>query len=181
MSFIGCSLTRMNASFRPGPAKMPLCSILSIASMSILLPASTIISPVVDFAAGFNNNFTGSGINQRLVKHFVQQAAAPAEFFVQLVAAYTCKVIAFVVEEGCFNQLGGVFQCRRFARAQLFVNFNQRFFAGASSRVVVVSLSSVAATEGWLLNSAKISSLLVKPMARSKTVAGSFLVRSTRA
>ena len=86
----------------------------------------------VDFAAGFNNNFTGSSINQRLVKHFVQQAAAPAEFFVQLIAAYACKIIAFVVEESCFNQLRGVFQSRRFARAQLFVDFNQRFFASGS-------------------------------------------------
>mgnify|MGYP000757575465 CR=1 FL=1 len=58
------------------------------------------------------------------VDHFIQQAAAPAEFFVQLIAAYAGKVITFVIKEGCFNKCGGIFQSRRFARAQLFINFN---------------------------------------------------------
>ena len=78
----------------------------------------------VNLGACFSNNFTGRYINQRLIQHFIQQTAAPAEFFVQLIAAYAGKVITFVIKEGCFNKCRGVFQSRRFARTQLFINFN---------------------------------------------------------
>ena len=87
----------------------------------------------VNFSACFGNNFARFHINQRLVQNLIQQAAAPAQFFIKLIAAYAGKVIAFIVKESCFNQSGSIFQRRRFTRTQFFVDFNQSFFAGGSS------------------------------------------------
>ena len=102
--FIGCSFRRMK--------------LLSGRGLQNTAFFNFINNIKVNLGACFSNNFTGRYINQRLIQHFIQQAAAPAEFFVQLIAAYAGKVITFVVKEGCFNKRGGVFQSRRFARAQ---------------------------------------------------------------
>ena len=81
-----------------------------------------------DELALFRQNLARAFVNDGHGKAETADTVGDGELFVILVAANTGQIVAVIVEEQTFQMGLGARQCWRFARTQLFIHFDQRFF-----------------------------------------------------
>ena len=76
----------------------------------------------------FRQNLARAFVNDGHSQTETADTVGDGELFVILVAANAGQIVAVIVEEQTFQMGLGARECGRFARTQLFINFDQRFF-----------------------------------------------------
>ena len=101
----------------------------------------------VNHIARFHQQLARGGMRQRFHGFAAIDAQGQRQLFIELIATHAGEIVPLGVEEQIVHQLRGALHRRRFARAQLVVNFNQRLFA-AGAAVFALFLRRAIARDG---------------------------------